>query len=81
MKDIKTVGIVGLGALGTMYAALLTKALGKEHVRGRADSRHTARYRRGKIQKLTGMEDDATFAPMISLIISLSRILGEEGKE
>ena len=46
MKDIKTVGIVGLGALGTMYAALLTEALGKEHVLVLADSRRTERYRR-----------------------------------
>ena len=46
MKDIKTVGIVGLGALGTMYAALLTKALGKEHVLVLADSRRVDRYRR-----------------------------------
>ncbi len=42
---------------------------------------NTVRYRLGKIQRLMGMEDDATFAPMISLMISLSRILGEEGKE
>ena len=31
-------------------------------------------------EKLMGMEDDAMFAPMISLMVSLSRILGEEGK-
>ena len=41
---------------------------------------NTVRYRLGKIQKLMGMEDDATFAPMISLVISLSRILGEEDR-
>ena len=41
---------------------------------------NTVRYRLGKIQKLMGMEDDATFAPMIHLVISLSRILGEEEK-
>ena len=41
---------------------------------------NTVRYRLQKIQKLMGMEDDATFAPMISLTISLARILGEEGK-
>lgn len=41
---------------------------------------NTVRYRLGKIQKLMGMEDDAMFAPMISLIVSLSRILSEEEK-
>ena len=41
---------------------------------------NTVRYRLQKIQKLMGMEDDAMFAPMISLMVSLSRILGEEGK-
>ena len=41
---------------------------------------NTVRYRLSKIQKLMGMEDDAMFAPMISLIVSLSRILGEEEK-
>ena len=39
---------------------------------------NTVRYRLQKIQKLMGMEDDAMFAPMISLTISLARILGEE---
>lgn len=46
MKMIKTVGIVGLGALGTMYASLLTQALGKDHVAVLADSRRIQRYRR-----------------------------------
>ena len=32
MKSIETVGIIGLGALGTLYAHLLTEALGPEHV-------------------------------------------------
>ena len=40
---------------------------------------NTVRYRLQKIQKIMGMEDDAMFAPMISLMVSLSRILGEEG--
>lgn len=40
---------------------------------------NTVRYRLQKIQKLMGMEDDAVFAPMISLTVSLARILGEEG--
>ena len=42
---------------------------------------NTVRYRLQKIQKLMQMEDDATFMSMISLMISLSRILGEEGKD
>ena len=41
---------------------------------------NTVRYRLQKIQKIMGMEDDATFGPMISLMVSLARILGEEGK-
>ena len=40
---------------------------------------NTVRYRLQKIQKLMGMEDDAMFATMISLMVSLARILGEEG--
>ena len=32
MNDIQTVGVIGLGALGTLYAHLLTEALGREHV-------------------------------------------------
>ena len=46
MHDIKTIGIVGLGALGTMYAELFTRALGKEHVLVLADQERTERYRR-----------------------------------
>ena len=41
---------------------------------------NTVRYRLTKIQKLMELEDDALFAPMISLMVSLARILGEEGK-
>ena len=32
MKKIETAGIVGLGALGTMYAHILTKSLGRDRV-------------------------------------------------
>ena len=45
MKDIKTIGIIGLGALGTMYATLLTQSLGKERVLVLADRERTERYR------------------------------------
>lgn len=39
---------------------------------------NTVRYRLSKVQRLMGMEDDAMFAPMLSLMIHLSRILEEE---
>lgn len=45
MKDIKTVGVIGLGALGTLYAHLLTKALGRDNVLVLADGPRTQRYR------------------------------------
>ena len=41
---------------------------------------NTVRYRLTKIQKLMDMEDDAMFAPMLSLMMNLSRILEEEGR-
>ena len=44
MKEIKTVGIIGLGALGVLYAYQLTQALGREHVLILADSERTRRY-------------------------------------
>ena len=45
MKAIKTVGIIGLGALGALYTNLFTQALGKEHVLVLADSSRIHRYR------------------------------------
>lgn len=45
MKEIKTVGIIGLGALGVLYAHLFTQGLGREHVLVLADSERTRRYR------------------------------------
>ena len=42
---------------------------------------NTVRYRLAKIQKLMELEDDdARFAPMLSLMINLSQILDEEGR-
>lgn len=38
---------------------------------------NTVRYRLSKIQHIIGMEDDPLFAPMLSLTVSLSRILAE----
>ncbi len=49
MKEIRTVGVIGLGALGTMYARVFTEALGKEHVLILSDSRRTERLRRDGI--------------------------------
>lgn len=46
MKKIETVGVIGLGALGTLYAHLFTEALGKDRVFVLADSRRVERYRR-----------------------------------
>lgn len=46
MKDIKTVGVIGLGALGTLYAHLFTEGLGKDHVLVLADKDRVVRYRR-----------------------------------
>lgn len=39
---------------------------------------NTVRYRLTKIQKLMGMNDDALFEPMLSLMVNLSAILEEE---
>ena len=44
MKEIRTVGVIGLGALGTLYARLLTRGLGKEHVLVLADTQRIDRY-------------------------------------
>ncbi|MGN0773325.1 MAG: PucR family transcriptional regulator [Candidatus Ventricola sp.] len=41
---------------------------------------NTVRYRLTKIQKLMEMENDAMFAPMLSLMMNLSQILEEEGR-
>lgn len=44
MKRIETVGIVGMGALGLLYADLITRGLGKGHVFFIADRQRCARY-------------------------------------
>ena len=46
MKTITTVDVIGLGALGTMYAYDFTEAMGKENVRVLADAARTEKYRR-----------------------------------
>ncbi len=44
--EIQNIDIVGLGALGVMYAEFFTQKLGKEHVRVLADAKRVRRYRR-----------------------------------
>lgn len=46
---IETIDIVGLGALGVMYADFFTRKLGKDKVRVLADSGRVERYRRETI--------------------------------
>lgn len=46
MKPIQTVGVIGLGALGVLYADQFTRALGKDRVLVLADHDRTERYRR-----------------------------------
>jgi len=45
-RKIQNIDIIGLGALGVMYADFFTKKLGKEHVRVLADGERIERYRR-----------------------------------
>lgn len=47
--EIKTIDIVGLGALGVMYADFFVKALGKENVRILADKERIDRYKNDRI--------------------------------
>lgn len=44
MKDIQRVGIIGLGALGVLYADLFTRAMGKDAVLVLADAERAASY-------------------------------------
>ena len=45
MKEIKTVGVIGLGALGVLYAQLLTRGHGREHTLVLADGERIRRYK------------------------------------
>ena len=47
--SLKSIDIVGLGALGVMYADFFTKTLGKENVRVLADRERIERYKNEKI--------------------------------
>ena len=44
LKEIKTVGLIGLGALGTLYSHLLTRGIGKDSVLVLADHERVRRY-------------------------------------
>ena len=44
--EIRTIGIIGQGALGVMYGNHLTKKLGNEHVFFIADETRVERYRK-----------------------------------
>lgn len=46
MKEIQTVGIVGLGALGVIFAHQLTQGAGYENVKVLANADRTARYKK-----------------------------------
>ena len=77
MNDIKTAGIIGLGALGTLYAHLLTEALGRDHVLVLADSRRVDRYRRegvifnGQLQDLNYTDAAAVTEPVDLLLFAV----------
>ncbi|MBD5508392.1 MAG: 2-dehydropantoate 2-reductase [Lachnospiraceae bacterium] len=47
--SLKSIDIVGLGALGVMYAEFFTKTLGKENVRILADRERIERYKKEQI--------------------------------
>ncbi len=49
MQEIKTVAVIGLGALGTMFGNHLSKRMGKEELRMIADKSRIERYRREKV--------------------------------
>ena len=77
MNDIQTVGVIGLGALGTLYAHLLTEALGREHVLVLADSRRVERYRRegvtfnGELQDFNYTDAAAVTEPVGLLLFAV----------
>lgn len=74
MKKIETVGVIGLGALGTLYAQLLTEALGKEHVLVLADSRRVERYRR-ETPYFNGRPCDFNYADAAAVAVPVDLLL------
>ena len=61
MKEIKTVGIIGLGALGVLYSHLFTQGLGKDHVLVLADRARVERYKKDGVY-LNGQLCDFNYA-------------------
>lgn len=61
MKEIKTVGVVGLGALGVIFAHQLTRGAGYENVKVLANSKRTARYKEEGVY-LNGARCDFNYA-------------------
>ncbi len=49
MREIKTVAVIGLGALGTLFGNLLSKRMEKEDLRIVADKDRILRYRQEKV--------------------------------
>ncbi len=49
-REIETVTIIGLGALGTLFGQLLSRAMPKENLRILADPERIARYRRDGVR-------------------------------
>lgn len=77
MKEIKTAGVIGLGALGTLYAHLLTEALGREHVLVLANKGRVERYRRegvffnGQLQDFNYADAAAVTEPVDLLLFAV----------
>lgn len=75
--EIKNVGIIGMGALGVLYADLFTHAMGKDQVLILADGHRTARYRtegiylNGKRCDFHYADADAVRQPMDLLLFAV----------
>ena len=77
MNDMKTAGVIGLGALGTLYVHLLTEALGRDHVLVLADRGRVERYRRegvffnGQLQDFNYTDAAAVTEPVDLLLFAV----------
>ena len=84
MKDIKTVGIIGLGALGVLYSHLFTQGLGQDRVMVLADGDRIARCKRDGVY-LNGQlcafnyTDAAAIAEPVDLLLFAVKFGGLEG--